>query len=312
MSTASLFSVPAASPTISFELYPPRTPKGAQSLPATVARLASVQPDFFSVTYGASGRTRETSGALLAHIIEKTDVAPIAHLTCVGASEADLDEVVTSLIRIGVRDFLALRGDPPEGEPDWRPHPEGFTSASELVQLLRRVEARELAGTVDTASPLSISVAAYPGGSYDAAGSPVVEPHTIQALRAKQDAGADYAITQVFFDPDCYAAFVQSAREAGVHIPIVPGIIPLTDPRRLRRLESLTGVPVPASLLEHLEGAADPDDQYARGLAAGADLVHGVLDAGAPGLHVYTFNSAGPALDLLAAADLRHAPAEHH
>lgn len=332
MSTASLFSVPATSPTISFELYPPRTPKGAQNLPATVARLAAVRPDFFSVTYGASGRTRETSGALLAHIIAETDVAPIAHLTCVGASEADLDEIVTDLIRIGVRDFLALRGDPPEGEPDWRRHPEGFTTASELVRLLRRVEARELAGTVDTAraclptpgaaqqirsgetcpSPLSISVAAYPGGSYDDAGAPVIEPHTIQALRAKQDAGADYAITQVFFDPACYAAFVQSAREAGVHIPIVPGIIPLTDPRRLRRLESLTGVPVPPPLLEHLDSAADPEDQYARGLAAGADLVQGVLDAGAPGLHVYTFNSSGPALDLLAAAGLRPAPANHH
>ncbi|WP_241680837.1 methylenetetrahydrofolate reductase [Pseudactinotalea suaedae] len=302
--------MPATSPTISFELYPPRTPKGAAALPATVAALASVKPDFFSVTYGASGRTRETSGALLAHIIEHTDVAPIAHLTCVGASEADLEEVVTGLIAIGVRDFLALRGDPPEGEPDWRPHPEGFTTASELVTLLRRVEARELAGSADTASPLSIAVAAYPGGRFDEHGNPVVEPGTVEALRAKQDAGADYAITQVFFDPASYAGFVRTAREAGVHIPIVPGIIPLTDPRRLRKLESLTGVPVPESLLQHLESAPDPEERYRRGLAAGVDLVQGVLEAGAPGLHIYTFNSRGPALDLLAAAGLRSAPVE--
>lgn len=312
MSTASLFSVPAASPTISFELYPPRTPKGAEALPATVEALAAVKPDFFSVTYGASGRTRETSGALLAHIIDHTEVAPIAHLTCVGASEIDLDEVVTGLIKIGVRDFLALRGDPPEGEPDWRPHPEGFTTASELVTLLRRVEARELAGSADTASPLSISVAAYPGGRYDENGNPAVEPGAIEALRAKQDAGADYAITQVFFDPASYGAFVRAAREAGVHIPIVPGIIPLTDPRRLRKLESLTGVPVPVRLLEHLEAADNPGERYARGLAAGVDLVQGVLRAGAPGLHIYTFNSRGPALDLLAAAGLRTVAADSH
>lgn len=309
MSTASLFSVPTDAPTISFELYPPRTPKGERELPATVATLATVEPEFFSVTYGASGRTRETSGALLAHIVEHTSVAPIAHLTCVGASEQQLDDVVTELLRIGVRDFLALRGDPPEGEPDWQPHPDGLVSASDLVALLRRVEAREFpdAGG-DGRSPLSIAVATYPGGSYDDAGSPLIDPAAIQALLDKQEAGADYAITQVFYDPASYAAFVATAREAGVRLPILPGIIPLTDPRRLRRLETLTGVPIPRTLLEVLESAATPEERYRRGLAASAELVQGVLDAGAPGLHVYTFNTAGPALDMLEAAGLRAVP----
>lgn len=311
MSTASLFSVPANRPTISFELYPPRTPKGAETLPRTVAALAAIEPDFFSVTYGASGRTRESSGALLAHIIEHTDVTAIAHLTCVGASEHDLDGVVTGLLEIGVRDFLALRGDPPEGEPEWRPHPQGYTTASQLVRLLRQVEARELGDTGgDGRSPLSISVAAYPGGSYDADGRPAIDPTTIEALLAKQEAGADYAITQVFFDPANYAAFVRTAREAGVHLPILPGVIPLTDPRRLRRLETLTGVPVPPALLELLESTDDPEERYRRGLQASVELVQGVLATGAPGLHVYTFNSAGPALDMLAAAGLRPVPAE--
>src|SRR5690606_27500747 len=183
MSTASLFSVPADSPTISFELYPPRTPKGERELPGTVAALAAVDPDFFSVTYGASGRTRESSGALLEHILTRTDVPAIAHLTCVGASEEDLDGVVRRLLDIGVRDVLALRGDPPEGEPDWRPHPQGYTPASELVQLLRRVEAQRF-GTPDGDGPrpLSIAVAAYPGGTFDADGVPVVDPTTVQAL----------------------------------------------------------------------------------------------------------------------------------
>ena len=311
MSTASLFSVPADSPTISFELYPPRTPKGERELPGTVAALAAVDPDFFSVTYGASGRTRESSGALLEHILTRTDVPAIAHLTCVGASEEDLDGVVRRLLDIGVRDVLALRGDPPEGEPDWRPHPQGYTTASELVQLLRRVEAQRF-GTPDGDGPrpLSIAVAAYPGGTFDADGVPVVDPTTVQALLAKQEAGADYAITQVFYDPASYAAFVAAARAAGVHLPIVPGIIPLTDPRRLRRLETLTGVPVPPALLAALDDAPTPEERYRRGLAASVDLVHGVLAAGAPGLHVYTFNTAGPALDVLAEAGLRPVPAD--
>jgi len=313
MSTASLFSVPAAAPTISFELYPPRTPKGERDLPATVAALAAVRPDFFSVTYGASGRTRDASGALLAHILEETDVPPIAHLTCVGASEADLDDIVTGLLEMGVRDFLALRGDPPEGETDWRPHPEGYTTASELVTLLRRAETRAFPDSDgDARSQLSISVASYPGGTFDADGVPVIDPTTIEALLAKQAAGADFAITQVFFDPESYAAFVRTARDAGVHIPIVPGILPLTDPRRLRRMEALTDVPVPTALLADLDGAPDRDEQYRRGLTASVDLVHGVLEAGAPGLHLYTYNSAGPALDLLAAADLRSVGAESH
>ncbi len=310
MSTASLFSVPSDRPTISFELYPPRTPKGERDLPGTVAALAAIEPDFFSVTYGASGRTRASSGHLLAHILEHTSVAPIAHLTCVGASEAELDDIVTGLVRIGVRDVLALRGDPPEGEPDWRPHPEGYTSASQLVELLRRVEARELGPSPDAGSALSISVAAYPGGTYDDAGDPLPDPTAIAALRAKQDAGADYAITQVFFDPECYRAFVAAARDAGVHIPIVPGVLPLTDPKRLRRIEGLTGVPVPPALLARLDAAADPEERYRIGLDASVALVSGVLDAGAPGLHVYTFNSARPALDVLTAAGLRTAPAD--
>lgn len=311
MSTASLFSVPADRPTISFELYPPRTPRGAEKLPATVAALAAVEPEFFSVTYGASGRTRETSGALLEHIVTRTDVPPIAHLTCVGASESELEEVVRGLLDLGVRDVLALRGDPPEGEPDWSPHPQGFTTASQLVALLRRVESRALAGTADTGSGLSIAVATYPGGTFDDDGAPVIDPTVVQALLAKQTAGADYAITQVFFDPASYVALVEAARAAGVHIPILPGVVPLTDPGRLRRLESLTGVPVPASLLADLEAAPDADERDRRGLRASTELIRGVLDAGAPGLHVYTFNTARPALEMLAAAGLRTAADTH-
>ncbi|WP_163544223.1 methylenetetrahydrofolate reductase [Occultella kanbiaonis] len=300
MSTASLYRAPGERPTISFELYPPRTPKGEVSLQRTVLDLAQIGPDFFSVTYGASGATRQTSRDLICSILRDTPVTPIAHLTCVGASEADLTEYISGLLDEGVRDFLALRGDPPAGQEDWQPHPDGLTRASQLVALLRSVVAARLG----PADPVSISVAAYPGGDYGPDGQAVVDPSDVAALLEKQDAGADFAITQVFFDPAHYAELVSAARAGGVRIPIIPGLIPLTDPKRLRRLEELTGVRVPEQLLDSLDSAASPDEAYQRGLTASVDLIDGVLAAGAPGLHLYTFNSAKAALDLLDRAGL--------
>ncbi|MBZ2199420.1 methylenetetrahydrofolate reductase [Occultella gossypii] len=300
MSTASLYGAPGERPTISFELYPPRTPKGEVSLQRTVADLAQIGPDYFSVTYGASGATRQTSRDLLCTILRDTPVTPIAHLTCVGASEADLTEYIGGLLDEGVRDFLALRGDPPAGQEDWQPHPEGLTRASQLVALLRGIVATRLG----PADPVSISVAAYPGGAYGPDGRAVVDPSDVAALLEKQEAGADFAITQVFFDPAHYAELVSAARAGGVRIPIIPGLIPLTDPKRLRRLEELTGVRVPRQLLDSLDAAADPAETYRRGLAASVDLIDGVLAAGAPGLHLYTFNSSKAALDLLDRAGL--------
>lgn len=308
MSTAVLFDAPVR-PTVSFELYPPRTPKGEASLARTVDALAGAQPDFFSITYGASGSTRQTSRDLIRRILRETEVTPIAHLTCVGASEEDLAEVVSGLLDEGVRDFLALRGDPPEGHADWNPHPNGLSRASQLVTLLRRLESERYAAHERAdRPPLSISVAAYPGGEFDASGAPVVDDNDVAALLEKQHAGADFAITQLFFDTGNYSELVRRAREAGVHIPILPGIIPLTDPARLKRVSGLTGVPVPSALLDLLEGAADPAEAYERGLRASVDLVNEVLAAGAPGVHLYTFNTSRAALDLLSGAGLRHVP----
>ncbi len=304
MSTAPLFDTPDRGPSISFELYPPRTPRGEETLRRTVAALAEAEPDFFSVTYGASGSTRATSRELIEEIITTTDVTPLAHLTCVGASAEDLGGYVSSLMDAGVRDFLALRGDPPAGEPDWRPHPEGLTRAAELVRLLRTLAAEQ-----HPTEQVSISVATYPGGAYDAGGRPLVLADDVAALVEKQAAGADFAITQLFYDARHYAELVRAARAAGVHIPIVPGIIPLTDPRRLRRMVQLTDVPVPEDLLRTLDEAADAEEAYRLGLRASVDLVHAVLAAGAPGVHLYTFNSARAVCDLLHHAGLRRMPA---
>ncbi len=311
MSTASLFRVPLDRPTVSFELYPPRSPKGERTLRRTIPELAAAQPDFFSITYGAAGSTRETSRELIRQIIRETEVTPIAHLTCVGASEAELRGVINDLLDEGVRDFLALRGDPPAGQPDWRPHPDGFTRASQLVRLLRSIEAERFgtdSRSGDHASPLSISVATYPGQARDAAGNAVVDARDVASLVDKQEAGADFAITQIFYDAAHYAELLQAARAAGVNLPILPGVIPLTDPRRLRRLHELTGMAPPADLLALLEDAATPQEAYRLGLQATRDLIEDTLRAGAPGLHVYTFNSSTPALGLLYGAGLRHAP----
>lgn len=285
----------ARGPSVSFELYPPRSAAGMAALPGTLERLAAAGPDFFSVTYGASGSTRDTSRSVVRWILEHTDVDVVAHLTCIGAPRDEVRAVAGQFLDDGVRDVLALRGDPPAGVPDWEPHPGGLRRASELVALLR--ELAEERGV-----PLSIGVAATP--SRLPCGAAVCPD--IHALAAKQAAGADYAVTQVFFEVESYVRYRDAARAAGVTLPLLPGLVPLTDPRRLRRLEQISGVPVPAAVLERLD-AADEDERHRVGTAMGAELVRAVLDAGAPGVHVYTFNTDGPALDLLRGAGLRDA-----
>jgi methylenetetrahydrofolate reductase (NADPH) len=305
-------------PTVSFELFPPRNPDAAPRLWSTVQQLAAVRPDFVSVTYGASGSTRRTTRALVRRLLRETSLSPIAHLTCVGTSREDLTRTVEEFLDEGVRSFLALRGDPPTDE-SWRPHPEGLPTASALVELLREIEQRRCAASPAQAvraatRPLSVAVAAFPRGN---AGSGSTREQDVAALLAKQQAGADFAITQVFYDVDSYCELVTLARDAGVVIPIIPGIIPMTDPARLRRVQQLTGVEVPAQVLEVLD-AFDPDDpvdvgrRHRAGTRLGADLAKAVLDGGAPGVHLYTFNIAGPALDLLEGAGLGgDAPSAH-
>jgi len=313
VSTSSLVTVPTDHPTVSFELYPPRRAELVETVWQRVLRMADAGPDFFSVTYGASGSSRTASAELVHRLLAETGVPPIAHLTCVGATREELADRVRGLLDAGVRDFLALRGDPPAGETEWVPCAGGLSRASDLVRLIREVEYERLGaprpdgGRETTAEPpsvvaqdlgiapadvVSVAVAAYPAGA----------SHTreaeLAALHEKQDSGADFAITQVFFDPAAYASLVVDAREAGIHIPILPGVIPMTDPGRLHRLAELTGVPVPPSL-DALLAVEDDAERVRRGIDATLTLIDGVLTAGAPGLHLYTFNQDRPALDVL-------------
>ena len=317
MTTSELYAPPR--PTISFELYPPRTPKGEAQVWETVQRLAAHgdpagrEADYFSVTYGASGSTAERSQALVARILAETTVPVIAHLTCVGRSRAELRAVVEEFLDAGVRDFLALRGDPPQGETEWTPAPDGVSRACDLVALIREVEAERfgtrastglarLAAHRDRRAQVSIAVAAYPGYADIVDDRPETNDDDVPApsfrcrkdevaaLRAKQDCGADFAITQLFFDAAAYRELQRAAREAGVTIPLVPGILPLTDPARVRKLCALNHIPEPTALLAELDAAATPEEATRIGLRATARLAREVLEAGAPGLHLYTFN----------------------
>ncbi|PRY13073.1 methylenetetrahydrofolate reductase [Kineococcus rhizosphaerae] len=298
MTLAPLVAGAAGRPTLSFELFPPRSDAGRDALWRKLSELLSAAPDFVSVTFGAAGATRGPSRDLLAHVLSTTAVPAMAHLTCVGSSRREVVELATEFLDAGVRNVLALRGDPPAGAADWTPHPDGVTTASDLVELLQVADRRRLAlrggaRPVDEGS-LSLAVAAFPRARDD---------HELAVLRAKQDAGAQFAVCQVTFSAEEYATFVRRARAAGITIPLLPGIAVSDDPRRFQRIGELTGVPASPALL----AALDTDDATARLRAATAfssGLAHGLLDTGAPGLHLYTFNAAAPALDLIDHLDL--------
>jgi len=274
----------------SFELYPARTEEGMPQVVAAAEKLARTGPAFISVTYGAAGSTTARSLGLVSHIQSATPAPALAHLTGVGADEATLRARIAAFLDVGARRFLALRGDPPT---DGRAA-QGC-SAADVVRLIRDVHARR--GDSDD---LSIAVAAFPNGhprSRD-------RRRDVEALLAKQEAGADFAITQVLFDAADYERFVRDARAAGVEIPLLPGVMPITTPRRLDRVLALTGESRPAELdlALSLEGTAQGQEDA--GVAFAARMVRDLVAAGAPGIHLYAFNHADTVLAALRRAGL--------
>lgn len=292
--------------TLSFEVMPPRKENLIKPFWDTVQRLLSVTPDFLSVTYGAAGQDRHSARDVVRSLVQDSPVQPIAHLTCVGTTATEVGEVVSDYLDAGVRTFLALRGDPPVGRPDWQPAPGGVSSATELVTLIRSIEAARCAQYPGAAlraafKPLTIAVAAFLAGNPAAGTSPNQE---VERLLVKQSAGASFAITQLFWESDTYVNFLEKARSNGVTIPIVPGILPPTDIKRVNRMTELTGVVFPEYLRRRLESAQSVEEMYSVGVSLGARLARDLHEAGAPGIHMYTFNKAAPALDVLDAAGL--------
>ncbi|WP_435299100.1 methylenetetrahydrofolate reductase [Timonella sp. A28] len=295
-----------ARPTLSFEVMPPRNPDAAPKFWNTTRKLIDAHPDFISVTYGAAGNDRDTARIVVERLIKHTNVLPIAHLTCIGATRDNVADTIDDFLSIGARTFLALRGDPPKNQPDWTPADDSVNSTVDLISLIREVETNRChadapAALRGAAKPLTVAVATFPEGNRDAGTTPEQE---IQRLLEKQEAGANFAITQLFYEPEPYIDFVEKARVHGVTIPILAGILPMTDPARLRRVEQLTGVKPPKQLLSDLVAIHSPHFRHARGIEATTQLAQDVLDAGAPGLHVYTFNKHEAALDLLEALKL--------
>lgn len=308
--------VPESRVPFSFELYPPRSASSEAALHETVRHLAAAGPDFLSVTYGAGGSSGGRSLDVLRFIREHTGVEPLAHLTCVGNTYAGAATLIREFLDAGILSFLALRGDPPAGES------EAFLgdleSSAQLVQLIGRVQAERApyeetpvpglpgAARVTPGKKVNIAVAAFPKGHPRA----THRTQDVEALLAKQAAGATFAITQLFFHPDDYLAFVERARNAGVAIPIVPGIMPITSPARLTRVLELTGEDLPSELAIALDVEPTSEGRREIGIAWAARLTRDVVEGGAPGVHLYAFNQHETVLRVLAEAGvlpaLRH------
>ena len=230
-------------PALSFELFPPRSHASCESLIRTIAELEGTNPDYVSVTYSGDAKRRQKTLALLDYLVHETSLTPLAHLICAGHSVHELERAVRLILGLGVRGFLALRGDVQEGQVSELPF------ARYLVELIRRVEREDFAHLA--AGKVSIGVAAYPQKHPESASL----LQDIEILLSKQRAGADFAITQVFFEDERYSALVDSARLAGVDIPIIPGIMPVTSLKRLQNLCQMAGMSVPADLAYALETA---------------------------------------------------------
>ena len=260
----------------SFEFFPPKDEAGEEQLWKAISELEPYQPTFVSVTYGAGGTSRDTTVRVTGRIARETSMLPMGHLTCVGHTREELSAILESYADAGVHNVLALRGDPEAGpRAEWTPTEGGFTHACELVSL-----AREHGG-------FTVGVAAFPGGH---PGADSVERDTAVLLE-KQECGAEFAITDMVFRAADYFELAIRAGEAGVEIPIVPGIMPILNLGQVARMAELSGREIPAEVRERVEvHAEDPAALRAEGIAMAAELCQELLAGGAPGLHFYTLN----------------------
>jgi len=262
---------------VSFEFFPPKTEKMAASLWDAVERLAPLAPDFVSVTYGAGGSTRERTHDTVVRIARETPMKPAAHLTCVAATRAEIDDVARAYWDAGIRHVVALRGDPPDGEATYVPHPGGYAYASDLVEGLKRI------------ADFEISVAAYPEG-HPQSPSPEAD---LDNLKRKIDAGATRAISQYFFDVDVFRRFRDRVAKAGITVPVIPGILPVTNFAQVVKFSGACGASVPPWM--HTAFAGLDDDPETRRLVAAtvaAEQVRALADDGIADFHFYTLNRA--------------------
>lgn len=274
---ASLFSLGGERISVSFEFFPPATPKMEKTLWGSIQQLAPLNPSFVSVTYGAGGSTRTRTHDTIKRILRETTLTPAAHLTCVGATKAEVNEVVSEYWDEGVRHIVALRGDPPEGTGKYSVHAGGYENAADLVAGIRGI------GDFD------ISVACYPERHPD---SPNLVSD-LDNLKRKIDAGATRAITQFFFETDQYFRFLDHARSFGIEVPIIPGILPVTNVKQLIRFAGKCGATVPKWLSDLFEGLDDlPETRSLVAATVAGEMVKRLHAGGVTDFHFYTLNRA--------------------
>ena len=270
----------ASRPRVSFEFFPPKTDESEANLWKAIQRLAPLKPDFVSVTYGAGGSTRERTHRTVERILNETDLRPAAHLTCVEASRDEVDAVIQTYKASGVKHIVALRGDPPDGNGIggvYQPRADGYANATELTAAISRV------GGFD------ITVGAYPERHPE---SPSIE-HDIDVLKAKVDAGATRAISQFFFDMDAFLRFRDRVRAAGVTIPLIPGIMPVSNFGGLKRMCGACGASIPDWLAAHFDGLdGDPETRKLIAASVAAETCARLQEEGFLDFHFYTLNRA--------------------
>lgn len=262
---------------VSFEFFPPKTEKMQETLWECIKRLEPLAPNFVSVTYGAGGGTRERTHDTVVRIARETSLKPAAHLTCVGHSQGEVDDIARRYWDEGIRHIVALRGDAPEGSGKYVPTPGGYAYAVDLVHGLKRI------------ADFEISVAAYPEMHPDAPSA----AFDLDNLKRKVDAGATRAITQYFFDVDVYRRFVERARAAGITVPILPGILPVTNFAQVQKFSAACGASVPAWMASQFEGLDDdPDTRRLVAATVAAEQCRALAADGVTDFHFYTLNRA--------------------
>lgn len=263
----------ASGRTFSFEFSPPKSADGSLSLGRTIAELEPLGPSFVSVTYGAGGSTREHTRDTVLWVRRETNIPPMAHLTCVGHTRAEIEEIISTYVEAGIENVLALAGDPPKNPADARPS--DYTYATDLIDHIREI------------SNMCIGVAAHPEGhprSPDLA--------TDRKFLAEKMRRADFATTQFFFEVEHYVSLVNDLADLGVTKPVIPGIMPVTNIGQVQRMAELSGAAFPTWLRERLEAGKDPEHVRRIGVEAATELCAQLLEVGAPGLHFYTLNKS--------------------
>jgi len=278
-------------PVFSFEFFPPKTDEGQRTLEGTLEVLRADSPDYVSVTYGAGGATRNRTVEITKSIKRDLGIEAMAHLSCVGEPAERLVELLEEIRSAGIENVLALRGDPPRGESEWRPHPGGLSYSVELIRLIRE------------RFDFCVGAACFPEVHPDAPD----RASDLRYAKAKVEAGAGFLITQLFFDNELYFDFVDDARAVGIEAPIIPGIMPITNYGQIRRFTEMCGATIPEELTAQLDGRADDPEAVAElGVAYATLQCSDLLARGAPGIHFYTLNRSPATRAILAALRAAH------